>query len=74
MTTTFESLCHWYTENRIDLLKRYEGQIVLIYKSAVQGTYSSYIDAYVAGEAEIGAGNFLIETVTDPRTATSYIL
>lgn len=72
--TTFEILCRWYSENRNDLLMKYEGQIVLIYESAVQGIYSSYKEAYIVGEKAIGLGNFLIETVKEPAAISSYVL
>lgn len=54
----------YYLENQDALVKKYDGKYIVIAKGAVQGDFSSEMDAYEFASEKFEPGTFMIQRVS----------
>ena len=71
-TAILDTELRTYAAHRAELLRRAEGQYVLIHGDAVIGTYDTEIAAIAAGYAQFGNVPFLVREIAAIETAVMF--
>jgi len=59
--TYVESQFQYFLENQDQLVKEYEGRILVIHDGSVAGDFDSNLNAYLFGKDRFGSGRFLLQ-------------
>ena len=62
----------YYKEQKVELLKHYEGQFALIVGSRLAGTFTTHREAFNAGVEQFGNVAFLIQQVQERDEVIQY--
>ncbi len=69
----FEKELKFYLENKEELIKKYEGKVLVIKNAEIVGVYDAVSDAYNFGVENYGLGNFSLQEVKkDPTNTVLY--
>jgi hypothetical protein len=60
----FSKELHWYIDNQSELLKKYEGKVLVIRGEKVLDDYDDFGDAYHGSVKKYGLGNFCLMECT----------
>ena len=59
----------WFLDNQDELVKKYEGKVLVIVGSKVVGVYDSALEAYEAADSLYDAGTYLIQECVKGKEA-----
>jgi hypothetical protein len=60
---------HYYLDNQDELVKKYDGRILVIMGEKVVGDYENYDDAYFDSVKKYELGTFLLQECTEGEEA-----
>jgi hypothetical protein len=58
----FEEEFKYFIQNQDELVKNYNGKILVLRGSSVDSVFSTHIDAYEYAKKKYGQGNFMLQT------------
>ena len=61
MSSTLKKEFEWYLENQAELVKKYDGKVLVIKDQNVFGAYDDEFTAYMTAKDELELGTFLIK-------------
>lgn len=64
----FDKEFKYYVDHQAELVEKYNGKFLIIVGIEVVGVFDTQLEAYQAGQAQFGLGNFLLQRCSEGQS------